>query len=114
MLDFLRRCVGYLTGGYQQQPEEFELAVHIWSADDRCIDFLVGGDEIISVLRNQVRESPLAQKYALHGTVVVDIRQKPDREKMFKSAFPEFDVELNTGVIYSVGPNMGPVHTVDL
>ena len=79
MLDFLRKCVGYVTG--QETPRLSVPDAHIWSVDEKSVDFLVGEDAIKSVPRDQLRQSPFAQQYALEGTVVVDIRPRRDNAK---------------------------------
>lgn len=106
MLDFLKKCARYILG--EQSPQQSVPKAHIWSSDETSVDFCVtdfhGEEALISVPRDQISHSSFVQQYALEGTVVVDIKTRPEHQKYFGSPFPEFDITLDTGDVYTVGP----------
>ena len=88
-----------ITDFLDSEPEE-DRTGEIISADNEKIDFLEKGG-LVSIPKNKIKSSQLAQNYAIEGTIVTDIRERKEN-KYFSGSHKEFDINLSWGVTYSI------------
>lgn len=83
--------------------EKYKPRVQIVTLDENSIDFAVYDSKtinIVSVPRDKLIDSEIAQTYATRGTKVIDIKEC-ERPHFINAPGNGYDIHLDSGIVYT-------------